>query len=296
LRALFLPWPAILVAAALLAPLFAFWGTVPDAGDRLVGTAALGLLLILLQARLRRAADDRWAADVATLAVGFGSTLFVHAAQGSASIVAAAALFAGFLVLYQAAPALAWAIAALAVSALALVLPVAWPTEGPLHGAAPSGPGFVLLAAPWLLLAIAGWPLMWRRRDRRLDVAGTLAVAAVGLGVLLWISPEAPIAFALAPGLPFLAIPVAATLAWLRNRPATKGPPLAGAAAGLVGAALIQQAVASGSSVVAVTTGLVAFGAAGLLFPSRASTRGRLLALVAMMGVAAIVSGLGILV
>jgi len=81
--------------------------------------------------------------------------------------------------------------------------------------------GLVVLA-PWLLLAIPGGVLLWRRGDRA-EAALALAVAAVFLYVVTsfagwrggWeIGPRYVTAM-----LPFLLAPIAAALAWCRERP-----------------------------------------------------------------------------
>ncbi len=96
----------------------------------------------------------------------------------------------------------------------------------------------LLYFSPWLVLALPGLWLAFRRPARK---AETLAVAGVLAVYLLFTSAWDPGVWGwvvgprhLTPLIPFLAAPTAAALSRLRDRPGSAGPWLAGTAAGLV--------------------------------------------------------------
>jgi hypothetical protein len=105
----------------------------------------------------------------------------------------------------------------------------------------------LLTYSPWLLLAVLGMILLWRRPAERGLARVLLAIAAVYLWFAAVWDPESW-GWVVGPRhhtawMPFLVGPVALSLAWLRARPAPAGPRLAGAALGLCGFSMVMHAL-----------------------------------------------------
>ncbi len=291
------PWPLLALAGALLWPpapahlaALPLPAAIPQAiGGLPTGKAAFALLLLALawglRRRLRAHADNRFAVDLATVALVLGSLpvltplslavglCLLAAGPGSGRLLRVAGVVTG---------------AGLLVGAAAWRHALAPPSADAAAGALAAHLGALALGAPWVVLAIPG--LLRRPRAGRGPEHG-LAAGATVLALAAAAVPGLAGAGTAGLVLPVLAIPAATFAGHLRDRPGRAGPRLAGAAAGLVlgSVALGLLGTFAPFAPAIALPGLAAAAASALpsaaLLPGRASPRGRAEAAAIALGV-----------